>query len=1295
MIPTETTMATQPVQPGWQFWIDRGGTFTDIVAQRPDGTTVVHKLLSENPERYEDAPIHGIRELMGVAESQPLPAAQIASIKMGTTVATNALLERKGDRTLFITTKGFGDGLRIGYQNRPDIFARQIVLPEMLYEQVLEVNERVSAKGEVVQSLTAEGLEQVRQRLGAAYEQGIRACAIAFIHGYRYPKHEQQVAAIAREVGFTQISTSHAVSPLIKWVSRSDTTVVDAYLSPILRRYVDRVEAALGDSKKNTQLLFMQSNGGLTPAKYFQGKDSILSGPAGGIVGAVQASRRAGFEQIITFDMGGTSTDVAHYKEAKREAGMQRDGSPNYERAYETEVAGVRLRSPMMAIHTVAAGGGSILTFEGDRYRVGPESAGAYPGPACYRNDGPLSVTDCNVMVGKIQPQFFPQVFGEDGQQALDAAVVQVKFGQLAEEIAAQTGDRRRPEQVAEGFLAIATDNMANAIKKISVQKGYDIGDYALCCFGAAGGQHACRLAEALGMTTVFIHPYAGVLSAYGMGLAERRVLKEKTIERELSYEIMDDLHREVFGLSKAATSELKEQGDDDIDSLEVIQKLQVRYAGTDSTLTVEFGDLQDIQRQFEQCYQQQYGITLPNKGLVVSAIVAEAIGKTAAIPEKSNFEEGFEERSVKAEGNVKEAGRAISTIPLFSADQWHQTPVFQRESLYSGTQLTGPAIVLEKTGTNVIEPHWTATVNAEGALVLNYQPELKFTGQAGTDRPEIDRSEKEDLVCSQPDPVRLEIFNSLFQTIAEQMGFTLQNTSSSVNIKERLDFSCAIFDAQGQLVANAPHIPVHLGSMGESVQALIASQSEPFQPGDTYISNNPYNGGTHLPDVTAITPVFISMGQSTDKTDDPLENQPLFFVASRGHHADIGGITPGSMPPNSTHLEQEGVLLDNFKLIDKGTLRQGELRSHLTKATHPVRNPDQNLADFQAQVAANNKGAQELHRMVQQFGLATVQSYMQHVQNNAERAVRRVIRQLYQQHGQSPLSCRVPMDCGASIQVSITIETSNQTLQKTTEQEATEKPLTATIDFTGTSAQQPNNFNAPLAVCKAAVLYVFRTLVDAPIPLNAGCLKPLNIVVPEGCLLNPSFPAAVVAGNVETSQAVTDALYGALGVLAASQGTMNNFTFGNQQYQYYETICGGSGAGPTFSGTDAVQTHMTNSRLTDPEILEMRFPVLLEAFTIRQNSGGAGEHAGGSGVIRQLRFLEAMTASLLSGRREVLPFGLNGGKAGKAGHTFVRRQDGSTQVLSATDSVEMRVGDLIAIATPGGGGYGEPASFS
>lgn len=1217
----------------WQFWIDRGGTFTDIVAQRPDGTTQVHKLLSENPDRYADAPIQGIRELMDIAPDAPIPAEQIAVVKMGTTVATNALLERKGDRTLFITTQGFRDGLRIGYQNRPDIFARQIVLPEMLYERVVEVAERVTADGEVLQAITADVENQVLSELQSAYDSGIRACAIAFIHGYRYPAHEQQVAELAQQIGFTQISISHQVSPLIKWVSRGDTTVVDAYLSPLLRRYVDQIAQALtGENKDSTpQILFMQSNGGLTPAQFFQGKDSILSGPAGGIVGAVQTSRAAGFEKIITFDMGGTSTDVAHFNGENSSP-----ASVTYERVLETEVAGVRLRAPMMAIHTVAAGGGSILGFEGDHYQVGPESAGAHPGPACYRNGGPLTVTDCNVMVGKIQPQFFPQVFGPEGDQPLNRAGVQAKFAALTEEIAAATGSQRRPEQVAEGFLAIAIDNMANAIKKISVQRGYDVGDYTLCCFGAAGGQHACRLAENLGMKTIVIHPYAGVLSAYGMGLAERRVLKETSVEVALTAAAMTKLEQQIKALADRATADLRQQDDRSmLDSVEVLCQFHLRYEGTDSSLAVDFADLSAMKQQFEQRYRQQYGITLSGKGLTVATITAEAIGKTK-VPEEST-----------SPAASNSSPKKVATVSLFSADQWHDTPVFQRQELGAGYKIVGPAIVLEATGTNVIEPGWSAVVSDRGNLILT---QLAQTSQ----------ETYEQTIDSKPDPVRLEIFNNLFQAIAEQMGFTLQNTSSSVNIKERLDFSCAIFDGQGQLVANAPHIPVHLGSMGESVQALIADQPKPFQPGDVFISNNPYNGGTHLPDITAITPVFVE------------SDKPLFFVASRGHHADIGGIAPGSMPPNSTHLDQEGILFDNFLLVESGELKEEELSDRLTHAPYPARNPAQNLADLQAQIAANNKGVQELQRMVEQFTLRTVQTYMQHVQDNAEQAVRRVISQLCTQHNQ-PTHCRVPMDCGAEINVSITLNPADNS---------------ALIDFTGTSPQQSNNFNAPLAVCKAAVLYVFRTLVDTPIPLNAGCLKPLDVRVPAGSMLNPAYPAAVVAGNVETSQAVTDALYGALRILAASQGTMNNFTFGNGQYQYYETICGGSGAGAIFHGTDAVQTHMTNSRLTDPEVLELRFPVLLKQFSIRANSGGEGKYHGGNGVIRHILFRQAMTANLLSGRRTTEPFGLAGGKPGKSGSATVKRNDQTSQALPATATVEMQPGDEIIIKTPGGGGY-------
>ncbi|HIK18638.1 MAG TPA: hydantoinase B/oxoprolinase family protein [Leptolyngbyaceae cyanobacterium M33_DOE_097] len=1221
----------------WQFWIDRGGTFTDIVARRPDGSLQVHKLLSENPERYRDAAIQGIREILGIPSHAPLPQAQIEAVKMGTTVATNALLERKGDRVVFVTTQGFRDALRIGYQNRPNIFARHIVLPELLYERVVEVAERYTAHGK---ELCPVNLELAQTELQVAYEAGIRACAIAFLHGYRYPKHEQQVAELARAIGFTQISVSHQVSPLIKFVSRGDTTVVDAYLSPILRRYVNQVTAELNHnsdaSAASARLFFMQSNGGLTDAHAFQGKDSILSGPAGGIVGAAQTSKIAGIENIISFDMGGTSTDVAHYAGA-------------YERTFETEVAGVRLRSPMMSIHTVAAGGGSILQFDGSRYRVGPESAGANPGPACYRRGGPLTVTDCNVMLGRIQPDFFPAVFGLEGNEPLDKAVVEQQFSQLASEIAHATGDNRSSEQVAAGFLAIAVEKMASAIKKISVQRGYDVTEYTLCCFGGAGGQHACAIADALGMQQILIHPYAGVLSAYGMGLADQRLLRERSVEARLTDALLPELSGLLQNLSEEAQANLEQQAGEAL-QIEVLQKVHLKYEGTDSSLAVDFGAIAAMQAAFRQAHDQRYGFVADDKALVVETISVEVIGVSHPINEPTLPTQRLAPLA------------PVATTPVYWGDRWLPTPIYRRTDLLPGDQISAPALIVEAIGTNVIEPGWQAQLNEYGHLLVVKAADATTTESTST--PTVAAASLS-LFEQAPDPVLLEIFNHLFMAIAEQMGFTLQNTSYSVNIKERLDFSCAIFDGQGQLVANAPHIPVHLGSMGESVQSLIRAKGNTLKPGDVYVSNNPYNGGTHLPDITVISPVFATAQASETAT-------PLFYVASRGHHADIGGITPGSMPPNSTTIQQEGILLDNFQLIQDGRFRVAELLALLTAGEYPVRNPEQNLADLKAQIAANEKGIQELQRMVQHFGLTTVQAYMHHVQANAEAAVRQVIATLPEG------SFRYPMDDGTQIVVHVSINRSDRS---------------ATIDFTGTSPQQAGNANAPLAICKAAVLYVFRTLVEADIPLNAGCLKPLTIIAPTGCLLNPTYPAAVVAGNVETSQAITNALYGALGVLAAGQGTMNNFTFGNEQYQYYETICGGSGAAATFDGTDAVHTHMTNSRLTDPEVLEWRFPVLVESFAIRPNSGGTGQHAGGNGVIRRIRFQESMTAAILSGHRIIPPFGLQGGNAGATGYNQVERANGAIEALGGKAEVAMQPGDVFAIATPGGGGFGHPTA--
>ena len=1190
----------------WQFWIDRGGTFTDVVARKPDGSLTTHKLLSENPERYRDAALAGIRELLGVAPGEPIPVEQIEAVKMGTTVATNALLERKGERTVLFITRGFKDALRIAYQNRPKIFERNIVLPELLYAQVREVAERISARGDIVAALDE---RLARADLEESFKAGFRSIAIVLMHGYRYPKHEARVAALAKEVGFTQISVSHQVSPLMKLIGRGDTTVVDAYLSPILRRYVDRVAAEL----QGVRLLFMQSNGGLTDARRFQGKDSILSGPAGGIVGAVRTSLSAGFGKIIGFDMGGTSTDVSHY-------------AGEFEREFETKVAGVRMRAPMMSIHTVAAGGGSILHFDGARYRVGPDSAGANPGPASYRRAGPLAVTDANVMLGKIQPGYFPHVFGAEGRQALDAGVVQAKFAELAKTI----GGARSPEQVAEGFIQIAVGNMANAIKHISVQRGHDVTEYTLCCFGGAAGQHACLVADALAMTRVFIHPFAGVLSAYGMGLADQAALKEKAVEAKLGEA---KLEGDLEELAKAARQELVSQGVEE-KGIRVLRRVHLKYEGTDTALIVGFGSTEEMRKQFETTYRKQFSFLMPGKGLIVEAISVEAVSAGESF-------RGFSKNGKASIGTTPKPLTPETVVRMFTGGQWHQTPLYRREKLVPGQMVNGPAIIAEANATTVVEPGWRAEVSKLDHLVLE----------------RVVPREKRVALGTQADPVMLEIFNNLFMSIAEQMGLRLQNTAYSVNIKERLDFSCALFDEAGNLIANAPHMPVHLGSMGESIKTVIRENAGRMQPGNVYVLNAPYNGGTHLPDVTVITPVFDEKGRDI-----------LFYVGSRGHHADIGGITPGSMPPDSKTVEEEGVLIDNFLLVEEGRLREKETVALLSSGRYPVRNVQQNLADLQAQIAANEKGVQALREMVAHFGLEVVRAYMRHVQDNAEESVRRVIGVL--QDGEFEL----PLDNGALIRVQIRIGADRRS---------------AKIDFTGTSAQLPSNFNAPSAVSMAAVLYVFRTLVDDEIPLNAGCLKPLEVVIPERSMLNPRYPAAVVAGNVETSQCVTDALYGALGVLAASQGTMNNFTFGNERYQYYETIAGGSGAGPGFDGADVVQTHMTNSRLTDPEVLEWRFPVLLESFEIRRGSGGAGRHRGGHGAVRRVRFLEPLTAAILSNHRRVPPHGMAGGKPGAVGHNYVLRVDGSRVELGPTDRVEMVAGDVFVVETPGGGGYG------
>src|SRR6478672_9871302 len=1142
MMVSETGMKQAKPQNGqWDFWIDRGGTFTDVVGRRPDGTLKAHKLLSENPEAYRDAAVQGIRDLLGLARGEPIPAGRVGAVKMGTTVATNALLERKGDRTLLLTTKGFRDALRIGYQARPKIFAKHIIKPEMLFEQVFEVDERVLANGTIERELD---LAAVRAELGRAKADGIKAIAILFMHAYRYPEHEQRVAKLARDMGFPQVSVSHEVSPLIKLVGRGDTTVVDAYLSPILRRYVATVDSELDAKRSGARLMFMMSSGGLTAAELFQGKDAILSGPAAGVVGMAETGREAGFSHLIGFDMGGTSTDVSHF-----------DGE--YERAFETEVAGVRMRAPMMLIHTVAAGGGSVLHFDGARFRVGPDSAGANPGPKCYRRGGPLAVTDANVLVGKLIPDFFPKIFGPEQNQALDADAVKAAFTELAKEVGGKS-----PEEIADGFIKIAVENMANAIKKISVQRGYDITRYALNCFGGAGGQHACLVADALGMTRVLIHPFSSLLSAYGMGLADIRATREQAIELPFGGKAFKAIARVGKLLGKATKKEVAGQGVPPA-KIKVFVRAHIRYAGTDTPLVVPAGSAAAMKRAFETAHKARFGFIDRTKQIVIEAVSVEAVGGGAKFSEKA-------------------ARRSRPALPkpalktrFFSAGAWHDADVYTRDQLRPGSRVKGAAIIIEPHQTIVVEPGWQAELTAKNHLVLTRAKKLKRVHAIGT----------------HADPVMLEVFNNLFMSIAEQMGVSLQNTAYSVNIKERLDFSCAVFSHDGTLVANAPHMPVHLGSMDRAVETIIHENKGRIRPGDVYAINAPYNGGTHLPDITVCTPVFDDRKKST-----------LFWVASRGHHADVGGISPGSMSPNATTIEQEGVLFDNFKLIDRGRFREKELMAALTEVKYPARNPVQNINDIKAQIAAYEKGVAELRKMVTHFTLPVVKAYMQHVQDNAAESVRRVIDRLHDSE------FTYEMDQDTVIKVKITVD---------------KKAREATVDFTGTSEQQPTNFNAPEPVTRAAVLYVFRVMVDDDIPMNAGCLRPINIVIPQKSLLSPEFPAAVVAGNVETSQEVTNCLLGALGAMAAAQGTMNNLNFGNARYQYYETICSGSPAGPGFNGTDAVHTHMTNTRLTDPEVLEFRYPVLLEDFHIRKDSGGRGTWKAGDGIRRTIRFLE------------------------------------------------------------------------
>ncbi|MBT5931108.1 MAG: 5-oxoprolinase [Rhodobacteraceae bacterium] len=1191
----------------WQFWVDRGGTFTDIVAKTPEGELQTHKLLSENPEVYPDAAVHGIRELLGLGPDDTIPSGQIGAVKMGTTVATNALLERKGERTLLLITQGMRDLLRIGYQNRPRLFDLNIELPELLYDDVIQIKERIGADGETI---TALDTTHAREALSRTYGKGYRSVAIALMHSYRFPDHEQKLGQMAEQSGFTQVSLSHESSPLIKIVSRGDTAVVDAYLSPILGRYVKQVADALGTSKGGCErLMFMRSNGGLTDATLFEGRDAILSGPAGGVVGMVRTAAELGYDKLIGFDMGGTSTDVCHY-------------AGEFERSFETEVAGVRMRAPMMSIHTVAAGGGSILSYRDGRMQVGPESAGANPGPAAYRRGGPLTVTDCNVLLGKLQPDLFPPVFGPNADQPLDVDTVRAKFEVLASEI----GGEMSVEELAEGFLRIAVENMANAIKKISVQRGYDVTKYTMNCFGGAGGQHACLVADALGMESVFIHPFAGVLSAFGMGLADVRAMREHQFG--LGFDKINDAEVVLERLIAAAEAEVIGQGIPPA-QITTVTMAHIRPDGAQQTLEVPFETMNKMTKAFETAHLQRFGFVPENATLLIEVLTAEAIGATGETV------------------TLQDTGKTSSPpkrSQMWSNGKVRDVPVIDRTTMCIGEIVQGPAIVTEPTGTNILEQDWEAECVSGGNLVLR-----RTTAVA-----------RQEAIGTKADPVMLEVFNNLFMSIADQMGATLANTAYSVNIKERYDFSCAIFDEAGDLVANAPHVPVHLGSMSESVRVILRQNAGKIRPGDVFMMNNPFNGGTHLPDVTVITPVFDDAG-----------TRIIYTVASRGHHADIGGKTPGSAPPDSRVIEEEGVLIDNFLLVQQGQLRDAQTRELLASGLYPCRNINQNMADLSAQIAANATGAGELTKITQQFGLETVHAYMTHVQDNAEESVRRVLDVL------RDCEFTYPLDSGDQIKVAITVDKSARQ---------------ATIDFTGTSGQNEFNYNAPMAICRAVVLYVFRTLVGSDIPMNEGCLKPLNLVVPEGSMINPNAPAAVISGNTEVSQAIADTLYGALGVIAGSQGTMNNFVYGNDVHQNYETICGGTGAGDGFHGTSAVHSHMTNTRMTDPEVLETRFPVRVDEFSIRHGSGGLGKYVGGNGIVRRLRFLEPMTVTVLSSHRKVAPHGAAGGGEASVGENSVERADGHINELKGNDEVQLTVGDVFVMKTPGGGGYGKAA---
>jgi len=1194
----------------WLFGIDRGGTFTDVVAKSPSGDIVTCKILSENPGEYDDAAIHALYLLLNLSRQDCISEQSIDSIRMGSTVATNALLERKGVPVCLVTTRGFRDILAIGYQTRPRLFELNIRKPALLYQRVIEVDERTDSRGTI---LTQPIETDIERQLRDVLAEGYTSLAIAFLNSYRNDANERLAARIARQLGFKQISISSETMRVQKIVSRGDTTTVDAYLNPILQKYIGRIRQHTG----GVPLKFMKSSGGLIAADSFSAKDAIISGPAGGVIGYAHIAKTLGIKQAIGFDMGGTSTDVSRYENGQ------------VEKVYESEVAGVRIQSPMIQVITVAAGGGSILHFDGLKLAVGPDSAGASPGPACYRNGGPLAITDANLFLGRIIPEYFPAVFGPGHNLPLDRDIVLTKFRDLSHEILSQLGVVNSPEQVAMGFIRIANENMCKPIKEISVARGFNIQEYTLVCFGGAGAQHACSIARSLGMTSILLHPLAGVLSAYGMILAD--IVHETTTSVLLACSAGN--MAALLPMFEAMEQPLREQVCAEripIDQIVVQRYVDIRPLGTDNAETVVFDSYEPFLARFFEQYERHYGFRTTSELEIVN-IRSEVIGIQPK-PEEA------ESTCIPRKLTARDAARFHK---VYFEEGWnYETPVFSRDQLKPGDELAGPAIIVEPNSTIVVEPDFKAKLNSRGHILLEHDA----------------LSMKQRRIGTQRDPVMLEIFNNLFMSIAEQMGRALQRTAFSVNIKERLDFSCALFDPSGGLVANAPHIPVHLGAMGESVAFIIEQNRNTMSPGDVFVTNDPYHGGSHLPDVTVVTPVF-----------DELK-QLIFCVACRGHHADIGGITPGSMPPFSICLADEGIVITNFKLVAGGVFDEAGIVRALTTGAHPARNIAERLSDLRAQVAANIRGVQELTKLIREYGLEVVRAYMDYVQDNAEKAMRKAIAKLPDGVHQATDY----LDDGAQLHVAIHIHGD-----------------TADIDFSGTSPQTLTNHNAPPAVVRSAILYVFRTLIEDNVPLNAGCFKPLTISLPFGSVLNPRPGAAVAGGNVETSQRIVDVLFLALQKTAASQGTMNNFTFGEHGFGYYETIAGGAGAGCYFDGADAVHTHMTNTRMTDPEVMEHRYPeISVVKFAIRANSGGNGHYCGGNGVVREIQFHESRIISLLTERRTVAPYGLHGAGNGAPGRNALLKSDG--RLLPLAGKVQMRVqsGDTISIETPGGGGY-------